>query len=123
MDAARKQRIMAMSSIEEVRASEKKVQEVLDALEDAGAQDQNYLSNELRNATDEYARAVRELRLPRLRLRTLADLNTRLEQLLQKVTKETDPVKCDELGAEIWKVLSVRERLEGQQSLRHKKGQ
>jgi hypothetical protein len=43
MDAARKQRIMAMSSIEEVRASEKKVQEVLDALEDAGAPDQNYL--------------------------------------------------------------------------------
>ena len=109
-----------MSRLEELRASEKNVQEVLGALEDGGAQDQDYLSNELRNATDEYARAIRELRLPRLRLRTLADLNTRLEQLLQKVMKETDPVKCDELGAEIWRVLSERERLEGQQSLPHK---
>ena len=40
------------------------MEEVLHALEDAGAQDQNYLSNELRNAVDEYSRAVRELRLP-----------------------------------------------------------
>jgi hypothetical protein len=105
-----------MSCIEEVRASEKKVQEVLGALEDAGAQDQDYLSNELRNATDEYARAIRELRLPRLRLRSLADLNTCLEQFLQKATKETDPEKRDELGAEIWKILRERERLEDQQS-------
>jgi hypothetical protein len=50
-----------MSSIEDVRASEKKVKEVLGALAKAEAQDQNYLNNELRNATDEYARAVREL--------------------------------------------------------------
>ena len=108
---------MAMSSVDEVRASEKRVQEVLDALEDAGAQDQHYLSNELRNATDEYARAVRELRFPRLRLRTLGDLNTCLEQLLQKITKETDPEKRDEIGAEIWRILRERERLEDQQSL------
>lgn len=105
-----------MSSIEDVRASEKKVKEVLGALAKAGAQDQTYLNNELRNATDEYARAVRELSLPRLRSRTLADLNTRLEQLLQKVMKETDPVKYDELGAEIWRVLCERERLERQKS-------
>ncbi len=120
-----------MSSIEEVRASEKKVQEALGALENAGAQDQNHLSNELRNATDEYARAVRELRLPRLRLRTcsichepvkiettirLAHLRTRLGQLLQHVMKETDPVKYDELGAEIWRVLREQERLTDQPS-------
>ena len=112
-----------MSSIEEVRASEKKVQEVLAALGDAAAQDQNYLTDELRNATDEYARTVRELRPPRLRLRTPTDLSPRLEQLLQKLTKETDPEKRDELGAEIWKILRERESLEDQQSLPHKKGE
>ena len=109
-----------MSSIEDVRTSEKKVKEVLDALAKVGAQDQNYLKSELRNATDEYAKAVRELSLPRLRSRTLADLNTCVEQLLQKVMKETDPVKYDELGAEIWRVLGERERLEGEQSHPHK---
>jgi len=51
----------AMSTIEEVRAAEKKVQELLDALKKAGAKDPNNLSVELKNATDEYARAVREL--------------------------------------------------------------
>jgi len=51
----------AMSTIEEVRAAEKKVQEILEALKKAGAQDPNHLSNELRNATDDYAKAVREL--------------------------------------------------------------
>jgi hypothetical protein len=51
-----------MSTIEEVRASEKKVQEVLEALKQAGAQDPNHRSIDLQNATDEYARAVRELR-------------------------------------------------------------
>jgi len=50
-----------MSTIEEVRAAEKRVQQVLDALKKAGAQDPNHLSAELRNATEEYARAVREL--------------------------------------------------------------
>ena len=49
------------ASIEEVRAAEKKVREVLDALKKAGAQDPNHLSTELKNATDEYARGVREL--------------------------------------------------------------
>ncbi len=51
-----------MSTIEEVRVAEKKVQEVLEALKKAGAQDPNHLSTELQSATDEYARAVRELR-------------------------------------------------------------
>ncbi|MFZ0861253.1 MAG: hypothetical protein WAN18_11265 [Candidatus Sulfotelmatobacter sp.] len=50
-----------MSTIEEVRTAEKKVQDVLDALKKAGAQDPNYLSTDLKNATDDYARAVREL--------------------------------------------------------------
>ena len=51
-----------MSTIGEVRAAEKKVQEVLEALKKAGAQDPNQLSTQLQNATDEYARVVRELR-------------------------------------------------------------
>lgn len=50
-----------MSSIEEVRTAEKRVQEVLEALKKAGAQDPKHLSTDLQNATDEYARAVREL--------------------------------------------------------------
>jgi hypothetical protein len=50
-----------MSTIADVRAAEKKVQDVLDALKKAGAQDPNHLSTELKNATDDYARTVREL--------------------------------------------------------------
>ena len=50
-----------MSTIADVRAAEKKVQDVLDALKKAGAQDPNHLSIELKNATEDYARAVREL--------------------------------------------------------------
>ena len=52
---------VAMSTIEEVRTAEKKVQDVLDALKKAGAQDPNHLSTDLKNATDDYAKAVREL--------------------------------------------------------------
>jgi hypothetical protein len=37
--------------------------------------------------------------------------------------KETDPVKYDELSAEIWRVLGERERLEGKQSHPRKTGQ
>ena len=51
-----------MSTIEEVRAGEKKVQEVLEALKKAAARDPNHLSTELQKATDKYARAVRELK-------------------------------------------------------------
>ena len=52
---------IAMSTIEEVRAAEKRVQKVLDALKKAGAEDPSHLSDELKNATDDYAKAVREL--------------------------------------------------------------
>jgi hypothetical protein len=52
---------MAMSTIEDVRAAEKRVQEILDALKKANAEDPNHLASELKNATDQYARAVREL--------------------------------------------------------------
>ena len=50
-----------MSTIEEVRAAEKKVNEVLESLKKAGSEDPNHLGTELRKATDDYARAVREL--------------------------------------------------------------
>ncbi|MGA2859981.1 MAG: hypothetical protein ABSE40_24195 [Candidatus Sulfotelmatobacter sp.] len=50
-----------MSTIEEVRAAETRVQKVLDALKKADARDENNLSAELQKASDEYARAVREL--------------------------------------------------------------
>jgi len=46
-----------MSTIEEVRAAEKKVQERVNALRQAGAQDPDDLSTQLKNATDDYARA------------------------------------------------------------------
>jgi hypothetical protein len=52
---------IAMSTIEEVRAAETRVQMVLGALKKADAGDPNHLRDELKNATDEYARAVREL--------------------------------------------------------------
>ena len=47
----------------------------------------------------------------------LADLNTRLGELLRQIMKETDPEKYDELGAEIWRILSERERLAAPPSL------
>ena len=50
-----------MSTIEQVRAAEKKLQEVLESLKKDSAQDPNHLSTELKKATDDYARAVREL--------------------------------------------------------------
>ena len=52
---------IAMSTIQEVRTAEKRVQEALEALKKASAQDPDHLSTELINATDDYARAVREL--------------------------------------------------------------
>lgn len=51
-----------MSTIEEVRRAEQRVKEVLDEFKKNEAQDENSLGAELMNATDEYARAVRELR-------------------------------------------------------------
>jgi hypothetical protein len=53
----------AMSTIEEVKAAETRVQQLLEALKKADARDSNDLSCELQRATDEYARAVRELSL------------------------------------------------------------
>lgn len=42
----------------------------------------------------------------------LADSDARLKLLLEQVMKEPDPLKYDELGTEIWQVLSERERLQ-----------
>lgn len=50
-----------MSTIEDVRAGERKVQQILAALKNAGAKDPNDLNTALKNAIDECARAVREL--------------------------------------------------------------
>lgn len=41
----------------------------------------------------------------------LAELTTRLGQLVSEILKETDPVRYDELADEIWQVLGERERL------------
>jgi hypothetical protein len=41
----------------------------------------------------------------------LADTTARLERLLEKAMKETDPDKSDELGAEIWRVLRERDEI------------
>jgi hypothetical protein len=46
----------------------------------------------------------------------LADSNARLERLVARIMKETDPVKYDEIGCEIWRALSERERLMKQTS-------
>lgn len=40
---------------------------------------------------------------------SLGDSTARLERLFGRIMKETDPAKCDELGAEIWQVLSQRQ--------------
>lgn len=50
-----------MSTIHEVRMAEKQVQEILEALKKAGAQDPENLTQKLMQASDEYAKAVREL--------------------------------------------------------------
>ena len=51
-----------MSTIQEVREAEKKVRETLEALKEAGPQYPHELNVELQRATDEYSRAVRELK-------------------------------------------------------------
>jgi signal transduction histidine kinase len=50
-----------MSTIHEVRAAEEKMKNVLEALKTAKAEEPNYLDTELKCASDEYTRAVREL--------------------------------------------------------------
>jgi len=51
-----------MSTIEEVRAAERKVQRALEALKKTKAKDPDDLNAELRKATEEYSKAVRELK-------------------------------------------------------------
>ena len=51
----------SMATIEEVRAAEKKLQELVNALRRASAEDPDNLSAQLKTASDEYAKAVREL--------------------------------------------------------------
>jgi hypothetical protein len=50
-----------MSTIDEVRAAELKMNSVLDALKTAKAEEPNFLDTELKCASDEFTRAVREL--------------------------------------------------------------
>lgn len=50
-----------MSTIDELRAAEKRVQEITEAIKRAAAEDQDRLGIELQKATDEYARLIREL--------------------------------------------------------------
>jgi hypothetical protein len=52
-----------MSTIEEVRAAEKRVERAVEALRNVDALDANHIGDELKKATDEYARLVRELNL------------------------------------------------------------
>jgi hypothetical protein len=51
-----------MSTVEEVRAAERRLQEVLDALGRADPREQSRVGDELNKASDDYARAVRELK-------------------------------------------------------------
>ena len=51
-----------MSTIQEVRVAEKKMQEILAALKRLGADDPENLRQQLMNASDDYAKAVRELK-------------------------------------------------------------
>ena len=46
----------------------------------------------------------------------LADSTARLERLVAQIMKETDSLKYDEIGSEIWRALSERERLMKQKS-------
>ena len=50
-----------MSTIDDVRAAEKKMHEILDALKDGQSQDLDRLQAKLRSASDDYAKAICEL--------------------------------------------------------------
>lgn len=41
----------------------------------------------------------------------LTELTARLERLVSEIMKESDPVRYDVLGDEIWQILGERERL------------
>ena len=62
MECCRPFRRPVMSTIEDVRAAEQKVQAILEALTKARANDPDNLRQELMCASDEYAKAVRELK-------------------------------------------------------------
>ena len=51
----------SISTIKEMRAAEVKMKSVLDALKTAKVEEPNYLDTEVKCASDEYTRAVREL--------------------------------------------------------------
>jgi hypothetical protein len=51
-----------VSTIKEVQAAEQRVKKAMQALRTANALDPNHISDELKKATDEYARLVRELK-------------------------------------------------------------
>jgi hypothetical protein len=51
-----------MSTIQEVRAAEEKVRKIYEALQKTGANDPENLTQKLTSATDEYARALRDLK-------------------------------------------------------------
>ena len=50
-----------MSTMKQVRAAEEKMKSLLDDLKTAKAEDSNYRGAELRTASDEYTKAIREL--------------------------------------------------------------
>jgi hypothetical protein len=52
-----------MSTIADVRAAEKKVKEIMEKLGKAPPEDDTLLQEGLKKATDEYAKAVLELKL------------------------------------------------------------
>jgi hypothetical protein len=51
-----------MSTLEEVRAAEKRMRELFDRLKHADAADADNLTAQLKQATDDYAKAIRALR-------------------------------------------------------------
>ncbi len=51
-----------MSTIQDVRIAEQKVQEVLQEFKKAGSDDRRDLTEQLVNATNDYAKALRELK-------------------------------------------------------------
>lgn len=54
--------VTSMSTIQDVRAAKHKLELILAELKKLGADDPNNLTQKLVNATDEYAKAVRELK-------------------------------------------------------------
>lgn len=51
----------------------------------------------------------------------LADSTDQLERLLKQIMSETDPIKYDELGAQIWRDLDQRDQLKSVSAI-HKQG-